>query len=449
MKMRLAIALSLLAAACGGGDDADVPDAVVQEPDAFVPDADPRGPVTIGVEANGQGVPGIDIVFNDVDGSVISSLQTGTDGTATENVLAGSSATILISPDTDQYATITYLAVEPGDNLTFVFEGGNPTDVGDLQVTLPGIAAGATSYEISLGCGVVLTTATPAVPVTGTINSDCLGSDNNIDVWVVALDAGNNPVAYEHAKDVAVVAAGTTNVTLDAWQDVTDQLDVTLTNVPAGITGAGLEPHWRVDGLDFGGFGGGGAASGGTIHALSSLPQGGFVDRLQYGLFMQLGNAFHGLLVAHANVPTTPAHNLATLLLPTMTAASAADASSHLEVSYTADGSFDSADGAIVLASWTDGAAGIESHAAYILVPPDAGTTFTLPDLPDPLSAFRTSADATFDVPSLIWLEADFTDGYRGWRRGPAFDLVGGNTFDMLPATGGVIRLSINQVPGG
>jgi hypothetical protein len=285
--------------------------------------------------------------------------------------------------------------------------------------------------------------------VTGQVTSDCLGSDQNIDVLAIALDDTNTPLAYSYAKDVAAVDGGTTAVTLGAWQTAFDPLTVTLTDAPAAAPGAGLEPTFRVDEVGFLGPEGGGAFTAGTATLQAGYPQG-FAERVQYTSFIQLGpdpeDGVGVLLVGHPDTPATASHDLSTLLLPAIGSATAADASGRLELGWTSSGSFASADGALAMSQWTDGP---DSHLWFLLAPPDSANPFQLPALPDELAAFRPSGTAVFVTPSLFFLEGDFIDGYSGFRQ-VGFQIVGDGAEDMVPATGGVLRASIGgQLPGG
>ena len=200
MRARLlALALPIaLVTACGGDDGGASPDAADLDaavPDAEVPDADPSGPVTITVTGEGSPIPDVDVVFNDATGAVLSHKTTGSDGKATETMLPGGSLTIAVQPPSG-YFTVTYSDVQPGDDLVWQFDAPVPATVGDLAVTLPGVQANATRYDVQIGCR-TFTTNNPALPVTGTITADCLGSDDKIDVVAIAYAANGSPVGYD------------------------------------------------------------------------------------------------------------------------------------------------------------------------------------------------------------------------------------------------------------
>jgi hypothetical protein len=453
MRRSLAWVVVLTAAACGddGGSSPDAADHDAVPADAEVPDADPSGPVTITVTSEGNPIPGIDVLFSDPAGAEVSIQTTDAQGRATEVVLPGSAATIAVmipGGAGNGYAAISWLGVEPGDDLVWQFDPPQPTVYGDLSVTLPGAHGGATSYELHTGCG-TFSVPDPGVPATGALMSDCLGSDTNIDVLAYALDSANQPIAYSHDTDVPAVSGGTTSVTLGAWQTTFDPLTVTLTGAPAAATGAGLETTLFADGIGFAGPGGGGGFTAGTATLQSGYPTG-FAERLVYSTFIQLGpnpeDGVGALLVGHPDTPATDSRDLATLLLPAIGSATAANAQGRLEVGWTSSGAFDAADGILVMSQWIDGA---DNHLWFLLAPPGATNPFQLPVLPDDLAAFRPTASSVFDVPSLFLLEADFIDGYPEFRE-VGYSIIGDGIEEVMPATGGVLRASIGgQLPGG
>lgn len=453
MKTRFAGTLLFAVAACGddGGSSPDAADHDAEIADASI-DADPSGPMTITVMSDGNPIPGIDVVFSDPGGAVISQMTTDASGQATETVLPGSAATIaVVVPGgvTTNYFGITWLGVEPGDDLVWTFDPPAPTVVGDLSVSLPGIHAGATSYDVMLGCTTINTT-NPALPVTGQVTSDCLGSDTNIDVVAVAFASDGTPLAYSHDADVPAVTGGTTTVTLGAWQTTYDPLTVTLTNAPAAAAGAGMETNFRIDGLDFAGPGAGGGFTAGTATLTSGYWQGGIIERGQYTTFIQLGpqpeDGTGVLLVGHPDTPATATHDLSTLLLPAIGSATAANSQGRAELGWTSSGSFASADGGLFIASWDQGPN--EVHQWFVLAPPGASNPFQLPEMPDDLMAFRPTGTSAFAVPTVIFLEADFIPGYSDFRE-LGFSLIGEGG-PSVPDTGGILRGSIGgQLPGG
>ncbi len=456
MRLRYVVAaLPLALGACGGDDEGGSPDAEpaidAEVPDAAPPDAIPEGPVTVTVSSEGAPIMGIDIVFNNPDGTVNGVEQTGSTGQASRDLQIGGSATIVV--DTGEgMVGITFAAVEPGDNLEFEFDPPPPTDAGDFSATLPGAFAGATSYEVSLGCTTVGNSAPDALG--GDIPSDCLGSDSTIDAFASAYDADGDLVAYDHVKDVAVASGGTTNLVFDAWQTAGSPFTLTFTNTPTGVPGAGMETSWLVDGVGFEGFGGGGGPpTAGTLTVQSAYPAGGFAEQMRYTVFYQMGaeatDGFGVIAAAHADAPATATHDLGALSLPGISSASASASDGRVEVAFTPGSSLAAADGGLVLLGWADTTPGTVTDQWFVLVPPDLPATWELPEMPDDVSGFIPGAGATFETPTVIFAEGDYIDGYDEWRGGAGFFLFGRSIYDGMPA-GGVFRATIGgELPGG
>jgi hypothetical protein len=457
MRLRYVVAaLPLALGACGGDDEGGSPDAEpaidAEVPDAAPPDAIPEGPVTVTVTSEGAPIMGIDIVFNNPDGTVNGVEQTGSTGQASRDLQIGGSASIVVETPGGMVG-ITFAAVEPGDNLEFEFEEAPPTDAGDFLATYPGVAATATSYEVSLGCTTV-GGGTP-VPVGGDITSDCLGSDNNIDAFAAAYDADGDLVGYDHLKDVAVVAGGTTNLVFDAWQTAGSPFTLTFTNTPAGVPGAGMETSWLVDGVAFSGLGGGGGPpTAGTMTVQSAYPAGNFVEQMRYTVFYQMGAAatdgFGVIAAGQPDAPATATHDLGALSLPGISAAAASATDGRVALAFTPASSLASADGGLVLLSWADVTPGTVTDQWFVLVPPDLPATWELPEMPEDVAGFIPAAGATFETPTVIFAEADYIDGYDDWRGGAGFFLFGRSIYDGMPASGGVFRATIGgELPGG
>lgn len=412
------------------------------------PDAAVAGTATITVQAGAANpIGGVDVVWFDSAGAVLDHEATNITGKASHEILPGSAVTLAIMAGPTRF-TVTYLDIKPGDDLVWDFGGGGGGAVSDLEIDLPGTFAGATRYEINWGCGSA-NTNNPNTTITGNaIQASCLGSDNNIDGVAVAYQ-GDTPVAYDHVTGVAVSSGGTTTMTFDAWQTATDPLDVTLTNLPADVMGAGLDTNIRIDGLDFPGPSGGGAVSNGSVTINTGYYQGFPSDPVQYTAFLGRGTVQNPegisiVLAQRTGKPAAVTHDLSNLL-PTVTNVAAATASDQLELSWTASGSLASADGILLLTSWTDSAT---NYTSYVMAPPGSSSPLLVPKLPEDLASFRPTGTAVFQTPTFIVTEADFVNGYDeyrpdGWR-------IFGDANGWFPAGDGFIRAHLGgQLPGG
>jgi hypothetical protein len=465
--VRLCLVTSLFSiAACGGGDDGGVDPTDAAEPidSAVEPDSEVITTATLTVFADGTPIPNIDVVWSNPDGTVLAEDVTGADGSASHDVVSGSAVTLAVTIGAPglrfagrsltgggpQRFAATWLAIEPGDELVWNFGSAPGSPLTDLDVTLPGAQTDADRYRVAVGC-VATEFADPEAEIGGTIPDLCLGSDDLIDVVALAYDddAGGAVVGYTYDTDVAV--DDTTSVVLGAWQTALTAHTITLTDAPADIPGAGFEGHFRVDGLDYLGVSGGGGRAGDTITMVGGHLGGGIVESSQRVIFMPRGTekAPEGLsiiIAGDAGAPASSTHDLSQLL-PTIIDASIANAAGQLELGWTSAGSFAGADGALMLASWSDSADG-SLHQRFVMAPPGASNPVLLPELPEALAGFRPSATASFELPTLIFVEADFFDGYdvfreRGWS------IFGENATLVIPDSGGELRATLGGQPPG
>ena len=459
---------TVVAAACGGGGDngdgdapadpdaaaVDAPGTAIDAPevevDAAEIDAALPGPVTVTVRSGGVPVAGVAVVWTDAAGAVLAHEATSTAGEATEDVYAGSAVTLLATSPTAA-VSVTYLGIEPGDQLDWTFEPPPAVRHGDVSVTLAGAQPTATRYRIQLGCTRFETT-TPAVAVTGVLPPACLGSDQTIDVVATAYNVQGAIVGYAVRTDVAAVAGGTTAVAMGAWQTNLDPLAIALTNVPTGTNGAHavtFEHHFRADGVDFRGVDVSGLPSSANVTLQSGRFQGGIVERLQYVLMLGRGPqnmpvGYSALVVGRADAPAAVSHDLATLL-PLVTAATSSQTGGRLQVDFTAAGSFATTDGSVFISRWRQGTV---DHVAYVIAPPGVTSPVVVPPLPDALAAYRPTATSVFMRPTVIFAEADFIAGYRAFRAIASRLLATNGPIDVLPAAGGTMRLTFGgQLP--
>ncbi len=457
-SISLAGALALAFLACGGDDEQFTDGGPIDGPteeDATVDapiDATALGTATLTVRGMGNPVPGLTVVWNDPTGAVQTQEVTDNAGVASETIMIGSSVTLFVTMPgggITGYITISFLAIEPGDNLVWDFDEPTSATATTATITLPGAQATATSYTVSAGCTEVQT-ATPTQPVTLVIPMRCLGSNQSFDIVAVANDTNGAPVGYDHANTTVTGAA--TAVTLDAWQTTYQPLTYSLTNPPADATGVGVENHFRIDGVHFDGPRAGGGFAGGSATIASGYWNGSVVNRLQYAIFIgrTAGNpaAAAGasiLLGGKPDAPATVAHDLSTLL-PIITAATLGETAGRLQVDWTPAGSFATTDGALMLTNWTETG---ENHQAFVMAPPDVSSPLTMPVIPDALMAYRPGTTPTFLIPTIIFAEADYLAGYDVFRR-EGWRIFGDNATNSLPPAGGLLRGTLGgQLPGG
>jgi hypothetical protein len=223
------------------------------------PDSGPiTGPVTVRFEVNGQPYPGT-AVFHDPSGAVTAVLSSTT-GSVQSVVVAGSMVTVPAFTFTGKGPSLqelrTVVGVVPGEEYLvtpFFSEGGPANQLGDLEVSLPGLYAGADSYSYEYGCGVSFF-FDPLTPELVPLDDFCTGSSTTtVGVLAVARDAAASPIAYTFLENVPVVAGGVTQVNLPAWQTAFVDLGVTFTNPPPSSGEVTFQRELSYQGRRFGG----------------------------------------------------------------------------------------------------------------------------------------------------------------------------------------------------
>lgn len=223
------------------------------------PDSGPiTGPVTVRFEVNGQPYPGT-AVFHDPSGAV-TAVVSSTTGIAQSVVVAGSMVTVPAFIFTGKGPSLqelrTVVGVVPGEEYRvtpFFSEGGPSTQLGDLQVSLPGVYAGADSYSYEYGCGRSYF-FDPLMPELVVLDDFCTGSSSTtVGVLAVAYDVAGTPLAYTFVENAPIVAGGVTQVNLPAWQTAFVDLGVTFTNPPPNAVEVTFQRELAYQGRRFAG----------------------------------------------------------------------------------------------------------------------------------------------------------------------------------------------------
>jgi hypothetical protein len=247
-----------LAAACGdpsspAADAALQADASLQA-DA-TSDAAPTGPVSVTVyETEGARVPvpGATVLFSDATHTVMAT--TSADGVASAEIAAGATVTVVRpgapANDDDVFTIVTTLDVRPGDALVFGRTRADldpdqpaldPTDV--MWVEMP-VLAGADRYWVSSSCSWGSGSSGSLV----TVHVDPACAAGGLDLLLLAYTDDTSPdgpavLGFMQVDDVAFTAE-TTVTAPDAWRSM-ETFDLSVRNVPAGVTASGDYFYWR------------------------------------------------------------------------------------------------------------------------------------------------------------------------------------------------------------
>jgi hypothetical protein len=191
-------------------------------------------------------VPGATVLFTDATHTVTAT--TGADGVATAEIAAGTTVTVVRpgepEDDDDVFTIVTTLDVRPGDALVFgrtrtdLEPDGptlDPTDV--MWVEMP-VVAGADWYWVGSNCS--WGSGSSGRLVTMTVDPACAAG--GLDLLLLAYtddDAPDGPkvLGFMQVDDVAFTAE-TTVTAPDAWRQM-ETFDVSVRNVPAGVTASG------------------------------------------------------------------------------------------------------------------------------------------------------------------------------------------------------------------
>ena len=160
--MRCLAVLVILLAACG--DDGvrhitDAPPAPIDAPEGI--DGALPPPVTVTVSFAGAVQPGLNVFFTNADGSPVATQVTDATGTASQEMAAGGSVTVvaptpilpgIVRIPTQSPTLYTYAGVKPGDELLLqTAQPATPTSQVSFALTTP-VFTGATQYTAQTYC---------------------------------------------------------------------------------------------------------------------------------------------------------------------------------------------------------------------------------------------------------------------------------------------------------
>jgi hypothetical protein len=235
------LTLSLLAtAACGDEPSkqfADAPTIDARTADA-APDAAVPGIVKAVAVRYGQIIEGATVIFQNADGSTISTKLTDATGEASETMLPGGIVNIVLAegPVLGRFAVrggpanevVSFLGVKPGDVLRTGDASPNLT-FATREFTLPTLPPGA-FLNIMTSCGNNgVLTATP--PITVSLDAACTTTS----VFVSIRDPMNLSIGSFYKANVTVPATGPINLSAETFA-ADRQLDVAVNNTPADVS---------------------------------------------------------------------------------------------------------------------------------------------------------------------------------------------------------------------
>lgn len=414
----------LLFAACGevagspdaAGDDDEI-DASAPPADAAI-DAVTEGPITVTAMTRCcNDIPnapesGVRIVAASPSGEIYDSAVTDTSGQATLTIMAGASVTAIYQNPTGDGANklVSFLDVQPGDQLTVGDKFSVNTALGSMTVSWPAVA-GATTYRVYHPCGSNSASA-PTTTLTITENSGCLVAPMDI---LFTASEGSTLVRWGLLPDVTFAAGGST--TLNAWQPM-NSFTLNASGLPTDVSEVSVAASPVFNNRTTMSASISGTPSGGMLSGTRPWAVGG--DAIQITAFV--GRATFGLIQVLDRIPSTETTATfdGTSLLPWLDTPTADGATR--TVTWASEGT-PGGDGLVVFLRWptTPALFGGGSDHEWIVMAPPGANTLALPSL--------GAENAAFDVPSsgeisvnggIIDFEQD--DGYGDYRARPEWE---------------------------
>ncbi|MDQ3370749.1 MAG: hypothetical protein M3680_35475 [Myxococcota bacterium] len=243
--MRLLPGLLCLLATVACSDDTKVrhlPDAPPPPLDAL--DASTAGPVTLTITEGGTPIPGVEVIFQDADSTVVLETTTGTNGVASATMDAGGYVTaiqpFLNTPQGIAQADLrTFVGVKPGDQLQLRQPGEQP----GVNVTFAGpMDPNAFSYFLYTSCGAQDISgpngsgSAPGGPVT------LFGCGPMIDVILETRDFSGAKLRQIVEQNIPVTEGTTIDLTARTYTPV-PAATFSYANLPATVTSVGVSHH--------------------------------------------------------------------------------------------------------------------------------------------------------------------------------------------------------------
>jgi hypothetical protein len=410
--------------------------------DVAVVDAGPQ-PLTLTVLLSGAPEPGVNVVFQDVTGAVVTTATTDATGTVTQFVTAGSQVTAILGT-TKNPNLVTIQGVAPGDALKVIDTSSSSSgSTGeDLTVTLP-----APTWDAA-GVGEAVYAGNCYNPIGYPLYlaSYCETAGQFPLLALAVQTPSQQEIAYTYqvgnALDLdAGLPDGDTSLPLTVtrpWSTSSATATITSTNPPlltddAGATNTASYVNLAYDEVVGGSVFSSPQASGGTTDD-AGTQSATFVMHPGYPDFVE-GRAVDTyernsiVLVAGGATRAAPqatsmamAFDLSTLPLITTASIDSADGGTTAQpnVTWTSAGSLSAASGIFVSTQWfasllTDAGTSYVNGTWSIVAAPTA-TNVRAPALPASFAAWAPPANASFNPARVGAIKASFVSDYTGFR---------------------------------
>ena len=412
--------------------------------------------VTVTVVRGALPAQGISVVFNDAAGAVLETKTTGADGKATSTPGMSPAQASALLGSTSTRRIITWTSVRPGDQLLARDIGTDQT--GTYVLTTDAKPVGAAQLTASIGgCSGINASS----PVTVFMNTDCTRPTTAI--LARAFSPGGPPaapLAYAFAKGLPAgpTDGGAGSATAGPWVVPTDAT-VTAKNLPADSNVNALLFE-IADNLAIENPTGSSTALVADAATATFKVAPGFADAYQFAVRVRPFATFGAsqTVAKRGAVATSTDVDLAALL-PTLESADITTTTSlRPQVDWTTVGgaTLNATDGGSVFISWYNSVS--ETNGAWTIIVAPGTKTVKAPALPASLSAWAPrSADeagqgASFNSPTVLFVEGDIVPDYDAFRSAAALVLPSAEVNDrdlraFLPATG-TFKLTSFTPPG-
>ncbi|MCW5805584.1 MAG: hypothetical protein KIT31_24655 [Deltaproteobacteria bacterium] len=232
--------VGLFLSACGDDGVGKLTDAP-PNPDGKEIDAPTSGPVKITITSGSTGVPGVRVLFQNADSSLVLSATTDANGAAVATMDAGGFVTAIdafprsfptgAAPPSELQ---TFAGVKPGDELV-LHEGNGATSIVNVRVNIP-LDGAASTYRLHTPCGTFGLSSGggsgsgsgSGAPGGSLTLFDCPAT---ADFLVEGFDSEGLPVRTLFKANVALAEGAIIDLTADSYVSVTDATFM-YTNVP-------------------------------------------------------------------------------------------------------------------------------------------------------------------------------------------------------------------------
>ena len=222
----LLVGLSIAATACGS--IVNNPDATGDDACITCADAVTFGSVKVFAISNNGLVANADVIFQNADDSVVTTLKTNATGTVQADMLAGGSVTVILPPDPRGFVqqVFTWVGVKPGDELVTAAKPVVLPTKTPRVFNLPSAGVGVL-YNVETECGRTLGSDNPSV----TVQMDQGCTTSNVFVTV----RGVMPFAFYVPN--LTIPAGVVDLRTRMYAS-SKNVETTISNAPSFLTGA-------------------------------------------------------------------------------------------------------------------------------------------------------------------------------------------------------------------